>query len=309
VWNFGDGNTSTASAPVHNFTSPGTYIVKLSVNTQFQCPSSFVDTVRIYRTPIISITGKDSVCLNVPEAFLGVITQPDSTIKWSWNFGNGNSSQLQQGVTSFSNPGDFNIQLIGSNKLGCADTSYHKVHAVPRLTAIPAADPIIILSGGDAQLNMNYTGAIVSYNWLPAQNLSCTRCPVPTANPQFSTKYVVNITDRYGCTNKGEITVKVVCTGQNFFIPNTFSPNGDGSNELFYPRGTGLDRAKILRIFNRWGEIVFEKYDMPINVASAGWDGTWKGKKANADVYVYQLEIYCRNGELITYTGNVTLIR
>jgi len=309
VWDFGDGNTSTATDPVHNFISPGIYIVKLSVNTQFQCPSSFVDTVRVYKTPILSIIGKDSVCLNVPEAFLGSITQPDSTIKWSWNFGNGNSSQLQQGVTSFSNPGDFNIQLIASNKLGCADTSYHKVYAVPRLTAIPAVDPITILSGGDAQLNMNYTGAIVSYNWLPTQNLNCTRCPVPTANPQFSTKYVVNITDRYGCTNKGEITVKVVCTGQNFFIPNTFSPNGDGSNEVFYPRGTGLDRAKILRIFNRWGEIVFEKYDMPINVASAGWDGTWKGKKANADVYVYQLEIYCRNGELITYTGNVTLIR
>jgi gliding motility-associated-like protein len=309
LWDFGDGNTSTATDPVHNFTSPGTYIVKLSVNTQFQCPSSFVDTVRIYKTPILSIIGKDSVCLNVPETFLGSITQPDSTIKWSWNFGNGNSSQLQQGVTSFSNPGDFNIQLIATNKLGCADTSYHKVHAVPRPTAIPAVDPITILSGGDAQLNMNYTGVIVSYNWLPTQNLNCTRCPVPTANPQFSTKYAVNITDRYGCTNKGEVTVKVVCTGQNFFIPNTFSPNGDGSNELFYPRGTGLDRAKILRIFNRWGEVVFEKYDMPINVASAGWDGTWKGKKANADVYVYQLEIYCRNGELITYTGNVTLIR
>ena len=180
---------------------------------------------------------------------------------------------------------------------------------MPRPTAIPAADPITILSGGDAQLNMNYTGAIISYNWLPTQNLNCTRCPAPTANPQFTTKYVVNVTDRYGCTAKGEVTVRVVCTGQNFFIPNTFSPNGDGSNDVFYPRGSGLDRAKILRIFNRWGEIVFEKYDMPINVAAAGWDGTWKGKKANADVYIYQLEIYCKNGELITYNGNVTLIR
>ena len=309
VWDFGDGTTSTATDPVHTFTAPGTYFVKLSVNTQYQCPSSFVDTVRVYKTPVLSILGKDSACINVPEAFLGSLTQPDSTIKWSWNFGNGNSSQLQEGVTSFSNSGDYNMQLIATNKLGCADTAYHKVHAVPRPTAIPAADPITILSGGDAQLNMNYTGPIISYNWLPAQNLNCTRCPIPTANPQFTTKYVVNITDRYGCTAKGEVTVRVVCTGQNFFIPNTFSPNGDGSNDVFYPRGSGLDRAKILRIFNRWGEIVFEKYDMPINAAAAGWDGTWKGKKANADVYVYQLEIYCKNGELITYNGNVTLIR
>jgi gliding motility-associated-like protein len=309
VWDFGDGNSSSATNPSHNFTSPGSYIVKLSVNTQYQCPSSFVDTVRVYRTPLVSITGKDSVCLNTPETFLGSITQPDSTIKWSWNFGNGNSSQLQDGVTSFSNTGNYNIQLIASNKIGCADTSYHKVYAVPALTAIPASNPITILSGGDAQLNMNYTGAIISYNWLPIQNLNCTRCPGPVANPQFTTKYIVNITDRYGCTAKGEVTVKVVCTGQNFFIPNTFSPNGDGNNDIFYPRGTGLDRAKVLRIFNRWGEIVFEKYDMPINVASVGWDGTWKGKKADAGVFVYQLEIYCKNGELLSYNGNITLIR
>lgn len=309
VWDFGDGNTSTAQEPVHNFNAPGTYLVRLSVNTQYQCPSSFVDTVRVYKTPVLSITGKDTVCLNVPEAFLGSITQPDSTIKWSWSFGNGGSSQLQEGVTVYTASGDYKIQLIASNKLGCADTSTHDVVAVPTPTAIPATDPITILSGGDAQLNMTYTGEIISYNWLPAQNLSCTRCPLPTANPQFTTKYAVTITDRYGCTGKGEVTVKVVCNGQNFFIPNTFSPNGDGRNDVFYLRGSGLDRAKILRIFNRWGEMVFEKYDMPVNTASAGWDGNWKGKKANADVYIYQLEIYCKNGELITYSGNVTLIR
>ena len=309
VWDFGDGNSSSVTNPSHNFTSPGTYVVRLSVNTQYQCPSSFVDTIRVYRTPVVSITGKDSACLHTPETFLGSITQPDSTIKWSWNFGNGNSSQLQNGVTSFSNTGNYNIQLVAANKIGCADTSYHQVYAVPALIAIPASNPITILSGGDAQLNMNYTGAIVSYNWIPSQNLSCNRCPNPQANPQFTTKYTVNISDRYGCTAKGDVTVKVVCNGQNFFIPNTFSPNNDGSNDIFYPRGRGLDRAKILRIFNRWGEVVFEKYDMPINAASAGWDGTWKGKNADAGVYVYQLEIYCKNGELLTYTGNITLIR
>ncbi len=309
TWDFGDGNSSTATSPSHDYNVPGTYIVKLSVNTQQQCPSSFTDTVFVYRTPVVSITGKDSVCLSIPETFLGSIAQPDSTIQWAWNFGNGSSAQIQDGITAYTSSGNFNIQLIATNKIGCADTSYHAVYAVPRPTATAVADPITIISGANAQLNMNYTGPIVSYNWMPVQNLTCTNCPIPTANPQFTTKYAVNVTDRYGCTNKGEVTVKVICNGQNFFIPNTFSPNGDGSNDMFYPRGTGLDRAKVLRIFNRWGEIVFEKYDMPINVASAGWDGTWKGKRANADVYIYQLEIYCKNGELLSYNGNITLIR
>jgi gliding motility-associated-like protein len=92
-------------------------------------------------------------------------------------------------------------------------------------------------------------------------------------------------------------------------MPNTFSPNDDGSNDVFYPRGKLLARTKILRIFNRWGEIVFERYDFPVNDPMYGWDGKWKGKTANADVYIYQVEVYCLNGELISSKGNITLIR
>ena len=109
--------------------------------------------------------------------------------------------------------------------------------------------------------------------------------------------------------NKGDITVQVICTGQNFFIPNTFSPNNDGSNDVFYLRGTGIFRVKTLRIFNRWGEVVFENREVPVNNPSAGWNGYYKGKPAQADVYIYQLEILCANGELIKYSGNIALIR
>jgi gliding motility-associated-like protein len=101
----------------------------------------------------------------------------------------------------------------------------------------------------------------------------------------------------------------VICTGQNFFIPNTFSPNNDGKNDIFYLRGTGLFRVKTLRVFNRWGEVVFEKREVPVNNPGSGWDGTYKGKPAQADVYIYQLEILCANGELLKYSGNIALIR
>ncbi|MBK8310375.1 MAG: gliding motility-associated C-terminal domain-containing protein [Chitinophagaceae bacterium] len=85
-------------------------------------------------------------------------------------------------------------------------------------------------------------------------------------------------------------------------------PNGDGSNDIFYPRGKGLERIKTFRIFNRWGEVVFEKRDFPINDASAGWNGTYKGNKPKADVYVYQAEVFCENGEIIKLNGNIALI-
>jgi gliding motility-associated-like protein len=309
TWDFGDGTTSTATAPSHFFTSPGTYVVKLIVTTQNQCTSIYSDTIRVYKTPVVSIAGKDTICINSTEAYSGSLTVPDSTIQWQWNFGNGTSSQIQNPSVLYPTAGDYTIQLTGTNKLGCAGTATHTVDVVPLPTATPVTNPIVIISGGSGQLNMNYTGAVVSYNWLPAQNLSCTDCPTPTASPRVTTDYNVQIQDRYGCKNSGGVTVKVVCNGQNFFIPNTFSPNGDGINDVFYLRGTGLFRVNSLMIFNRWGQVVFEKKNFQVNDPLSGWDGTYKGKKATPDVYVYQVEIICDNGETMKYSGNVALIQ
>jgi len=309
VWNFGDGATSTIKDPSHIYNSPGTYIVRLTVTTQNQCVSSSSDTIRVYKTPVLSIAAKDTICINSTEAFAGVLTLPDSTIKWQWTFGNGGTSQIQNPTVLYSNSGNYNLQLIATNKLGCADTALHQVNVVPLPTAIPVSNPITIISGASGQLNMNYTGPIVSYDWIPVKNLDCSNCAQPIANPQFTTDYHVNIQDKYGCKNFGDITVKIICNGQNFFIPNTFSPNGDGINDVFYLRGTGLFRIKSLLVFNRWGEVVFEKREFPVNDALSGWDGNYKGKRAKPDVYVYQIEIICSNGEIIKYSGNIALIQ
>jgi gliding motility-associated-like protein len=309
VWDFGDGTSSTATEPVHSYDVPGTYIVTLTVTTQNQCTSVSTDTIRVFKTPELSILGRDTICLNTPETFRGQLTLPDSTIAWQWTLGNGSSSQSQDATTTYGNTGNFDIQLIATNKLGCADTIDHTVHVTTPPTAVPVTNPIVILSGGSTPLNMNYTGPIVNYSWLPLQHLDCPSCPLPIANPQFTTKYKVQVEDRYGCRSSGEITVQIICTGQNFFVPNTFSPNGDGSNDVFYLRGTGLFRVKALRVFNRWGEVVFEKREFPVNSPAHGWDGNYKGKPGTADVYVYQLEIICSNGEVLKYSGNIALIR
>ncbi len=309
TWDFGDGSTSTAITPSHFFASPGMYIVKLIVTTQNGCTSIYSDTIHVYNTPEVVISGKDTICLNSTENFSGLLSLQDSTVSWQWGFGNGTSSQIQNPSVLYSAVGDYNIQLIGINKLGCADTATHTVTVVPLPTADPVSNPLTIISGTSAQINMNYTGPVVSYNWLPVQNLDCTDCPQPIANPRVTTDYHVQIQDRYGCKNSGNVTVKVICNGQNFFIPNTFSPNGDGVNDVFYLRGTGLFRVNSMMIFNRWGEVVFEKKNFPVNDALSGWDGNYKGKKAKPDVYIYEVEIVCDNGEIMKYSGNIALIQ
>ena len=92
-------------------------------------------------------------------------------------------------------------------------------------------------------------------------------------------------------------------------MPNTFSPNGEGHNDIFYPRGRGLAAIKSMRIFNRWGELLFEQTNFAVNDPNAGWDGSYKGRKLTPDVYVYMIDVLCENTEVISVKGNITLLK
>ncbi len=96
----------------------------------------------------------------------------------------------------------------------------------------------------------------------------------------------------------------------NIFIPNIFSPNGDGINDIFFvqtnPEITGIN---VMRIFDRWGNIVFEKFNFLPNDADAGWDGTFNGKPLNPDVYTYMIEMSTTRGKDVVEVGDVTLVR
>ena len=94
-----------------------------------------------------------------------------------------------------------------------------------------------------------------------------------------------------------------------YLLPNTFSPNGSGANDIFYPRGSGIFKIKLLRIFNRWGEVVFEKVNFSPNDPAAGWDGTVKGQKVPSDVYVYTAELLSENNTSLIVNGNIALLR
>lgn len=308
-WDFGDNTTSNAENPTHNFTQPGIYIVTLKVTTQSDCSRSFSDTIRVYRTPAPAIQGKDTICVNTAEPFEGMLAIADTLTNWQWSFGNGQTSTEQNNTVTFTTPGNYPIKLTTTNKIGCSADTTKNIYVTPLPTATPVQDPLTIAVGIGANILMNYTGDITSYNWIPTTRLSCTNCSTPFANPQYTTKYTVQIEDRHGCKNSGDITIIVVCGKENFFVPNTFSPNGDGRNEVFYPKGTGLFRIKSMRVFNRWGEVVFEKKEFAANDPSAGWNGTYKGKPASPDAYIYSMEILCENNTIIPVKGNVTLLR
>jgi gliding motility-associated-like protein len=310
-WTFGDGGTSSQQNPVHTYTAPGIYTVTLDVLTQNGCTDSrtITNAVKVVASPSIDITGANEVCRNGSLLHSGIFLQPDtSVVAWSWNFPNGNNSTAQNPPSQiYSTVGNFTITAIATNSSGCKDTATRTitVHALPTVS-MPGS--MTIQNGFPAPIPATYSPGVVSWNWSPPTGLSCTNCPQPDAVPKFKTTYNVSFTDSNGCVNYGSIIVSVICKNANLFMPNTFSPNGDGNNDYFYPRGTGLERVKLLRIFNRWGEVVFEKRDVPVNDPTAGWDGTYKGKKPLADVYIYQVEVFCENGEIIRLNGDIALI-
>jgi gliding motility-associated-like protein len=200
-------------------------------------------------------------------------------------------------------------RVIGYDSIGCYyDTAFFHMTVYPIPTVDLGGDKTIAV-GSSVELKANISADATYIQWQPSLGLSCGNCPNPVANPKQTTVYNLTAMNQGGCINKAAMTVFVVCNNGNVFLPNTFSPNGDGVNDIFYPRGTGLYSIRQMRIFNRWGEPVFESNNFQANDASKGWNGLYKNKPAPNDVYVYFVEVICENNSLLTYSGNITLIR
>src|SRR4030095_7571186 len=111
------------------------------------------------------------------------------------------------------------------------------------------------------------------------------------ANVRNNITYKVSVSNAQGCRNEDAVTLISTCTQQVLFVPNTFSPNHDGMNDYFFPRSNKGILIKNFKIFNRWGQSVFERKNFPANNYVYGWDGTFNNIDQKSDVYVYMMEV------------------
>ncbi|HEX9511961.1 MAG TPA: PKD domain-containing protein, partial [Puia sp.] len=317
TWNFGDGSPTasgtvgdpTTENPSHSY-MPGIFYPKLTLNTNNGCTESYTDTVHVYQTPHPRITLPNPSCVNTPLQFLGSLVTPDpvDTINWSWNFGNGQTSTEQNPILAYSQVGPYTVSLRTSVSFGCSDTTSQPLTINPP-PVIKGPSEITTPVGFPVTIPFTYSSNAATWSWIPAGNLSCTNCSNPAASPTFNTLYFVTVTDINSCVSTDSILVKTICNSENYFIPNTFSPNNDGVNDVFYPRGSNLYNIQSMRIFNRWGQMVFDRRNFPANTASQGWDGTFNGHPAPSDAYVYIIEVICNNAQVVVLKGDITLIR
>jgi len=188
-----------------------------------------------------------------------------------------------------------------------SDTAYITVFVYP-MPNVNAGNDQKIIAGNSAQLFAVINNAN-NYLWEPAESLNCSDCQSPIATPGQTTTYKITVSNDFGCMADDEVTVFVQCDNSTLYFANTFTPNGDGNNDRFYPQGKGISEVKRFRIFNRWGELVFEAQNISLNNELQGWDGTYKGTPLTPDVYVYIVDAVCTTGEPMQLKGDISLIR
>jgi gliding motility-associated-like protein len=197
---------------------------------------------------------------------------------------------------------------------GCsADTTYIIMEPAPILVSIGPDDPVIDL--GDSIFiigNIDQSDTTIAMTlWTSAEPLSCATCDGTWVFNSIPAIYTWTVTDVNGCQGSASITVDVDYN-RDVFIPNIFSPNGDGRNDEFrIYTGLGVVSINYIHIYDRWGNLVHvEDQLLPSPTGAGNWDGSFKGKELNPGVYVYVAEItFIDNNTTLTYRGDVTLLK
>ena len=261
------------------------------------------DTVTVFlKDKTISIaTGDTQICAG------SVVQLSDSgATTYDWIPGTGlNNAHVADPLAT--PPYTIDYMVIAQLGSCVPDTNYVDVivHPLPTVNAGPNQS---LLAGSTAQLQA--TGSLINkYLWSDPATLNCDSCANPVASMSVSTTYFVTVTSEFGCKSSDSVSIHLFCDQNQLFIPNAFTPNNDGKDDIFYPRGKGVSIVKSFRIYNRWGELLFEREGINLNDESNGWDGTYKGDIPHPDVYVWVIEAVCETGEPMNLKGDVTIIR
>lgn len=188
-------------------------------------------------------------------------------------------------------------QVLVENALGCGKTLdvLVNLHPVP---SVSASAPTFVLAGQEIELE-GITNA-VSYYWHNDDSLLCSDCYTTIVTPEQTTTYYFTGIDTNGCRNTDSIEVLIE---SSLYVPNSFTPNGDGFNDFFSVTAREVHSYQLY-IFNRWGQLIFETTDV-----NAYWDGTFKGKSVQMDAYVWKIEYLDNQNARHEFIGHVNVIR
>ncbi len=295
-------NQTNSATPVVTPADDITYYV--TVKNEFNCiriDSASVHVAKPFRIQL------------VPDTFVCIGSAVELPVKGADNYEWINNINGLNSTTSSSPMAsplvNTTYTVVGKDKYNCFTDTKNVTVAIKPLPSVTAPNDMELLTGDVVTLPVIASNDVVQYNWSPADYLDCATCDAPLSTPRSNIDYVVSVQTKFGCISADTVSIKLICAQGRVFIPNAFTPNGDHLNDVFYVKGRGIRSIKSMRVYNRWGEVVFQTFNSNIEDATRGWNGMYKDRMAEGATYVYYIEFICDTGEIFSRKGTITLIR
>ncbi|MGZ4099282.1 MAG: T9SS type B sorting domain-containing protein, partial [Bacteroidia bacterium] len=293
--------TSTVQNPYYFYNSGGTHTIILIATNSDGCKDTAQQVINVGVPPPVAVSAATNICIGSSvqlDASGGINYQWTPTV--SLQYANTSGAYATPSVTTI-----YSVAITATNGCVFLLTTTVNVSQYPSGAPIAAtADPPYVITGNNTTLiYLGPPGSLIT--WLPIGSTTPTSGYTVTAMPDRPTTYTVVVTTG-ACSQRTTVHVDAYsdgCIDKDVYIPNTFTPNSDGHNDLFMVRGLKVQEL-YFAVYNRWGEMVFETNDK-----TKGWDGIYKGRPADIGVFGWYLKVKCFNGEETFRKGNVTLIR
>ncbi|WP_160711509.1 PKD domain-containing protein [Chitinophaga solisilvae] len=294
-WRHISSNTvisNTADALVTPAPPQQSYEIKATLG---RCQSADTVTLRVVDPPRPTAAPDTTICFGTPVTLRAT---GGAYYRWSPSF---YIDQPSSAVT-IAHPPDTTLYTVTvTDTLGCPKpvTASALVRVVPKVPAFAGNDTIVMLH---QPFQLQASGGI-RFDWTPSDGLNRTDVfnPVTTANKDIT--YTVTAYTKEGCSGKDDIFVRFI-KGPGIYIPNAFSPNGDGMNDIFRPVPVGIVKIDYFRVYDRWGKLMYSTTSY-----MKGWDGYINGLPANLGTYVWVVQGQDINNQTVQQKGTVTLVR
>lgn len=302
-WFMGDGVTATTRDITYSYKSPGTYEILLLVYSSASCADSVSMTVQV-NTNVAAEFSIDPVCINNPVLPINKTIEPANTVvHYLWDFGNGTSStQLNPPPQIYPVAGDYIMSLTVSSDDCPFPLSIQKRFVKVEKPVAGINNPPAF---GVINLPLELQARPIGNNvlWTPSIFLDNPTSYKPVFIGNAETSYRIELTTAAGCLT---VDTQVVKLNKNItiFVPNAFTPNNDGLNDNLKPFMIGIKELRYFRVFNRWGQLVFETQD-----PKKGWDGKQKGAPVQTHTLVWALEALGADNNIYKAKGSTVLIR
>jgi gliding motility-associated-like protein len=292
-------NNPNIKEPIASPTTTTKYILTATLGA---CTAKDSITVTVNAAPIANAGADAEICFGLTYTLQG-----SGGVQYTWTPSTAlNNTNIQNPISSSGNSIKYAVHVVDANNCHSLQDDEMQLTVTPPLKAFAGVDSTIVTNQPYqlfGTLVPQPTNTTLSYNWMPSFGLNNPLIQNPIATLNITQTYVLEITTAAGC--KGLDTVKLeVLKGPDIYVPTIFTPNNDGNNDLFKVYTVGIEKIEFLRVFNRWGQLVFETKD-----AKKGWNATQRGKEVPSGAYIFHVRGITDKGNVIDKKGSVVIAR